>query len=166
MQVKSVMIPNLHPNTLDLVDLFEGPIFEGVDPAQFEFLPCERKRLSMAVPAGHPLAGKRILSMKELKGYSVVTFRPGLQKDTDLAAEFLRANDVMIHQVNYYDPAVMIQCAKEQELVLFVDSWLTVVPVFTIVPMEWDFTCRYGLFFKRSKNPVSDDFRDYVRRLI
>lgn len=165
-QVKSVLIPNLHLSTLEQVDMFEGPTFEKIDPSVFEFVPCEKKRLSMAVPTGHPLAEKHILTMEDLRRRTVVAFQPGLQKDTDRAVEFLRENGVLIHQVNSYDPAVMIQCAKDQELFLFLEAWLPIIPIFNIVPVEWDFSCQNGLFFKRSGNPAGEKFREFVREQV
>ena len=161
-QVKSILMPNLHPGTLEQVDAFEGPSYEKIDPTQFEFLPCEKRRLLMAVPDGHPLAEKRVLLIEEMKGYTVMTFMPGFQKDADMAVDFLRRRGVLIHQVKNYDPAAMIQCAKEQELILFLEAWLPVLPVFTVVPVEWDYCCQYGLFFKCHGNPAIEQFREYA----
>lgn len=121
------------------------------------FLPLGRYRKMAAVRRGHPLAAKKILTLEDLHGYTLMMVKKGDSGVND----FIR-NDLTLHHPEitiedtqqFYDLSVFNRCAETDNVLLTIECWQDVHPGLVTIPVEWDYSIPYGILY--SLNPPQD----------
>lgn len=129
------------------------------------FMPLGYYKKMIAVAKGHPLAKKKILTLEDLHGETLMMVKEGDSSVND----FLRNNLTQQHPeiaiedtAHFYDLSVFNECAETNKLLLTIECWENVHPGLATIPVQWDYVIPYGLLY--SLNPP-DDLLKLVERI-
>lgn len=151
----------------DDVDLFENVYAHAFWDKNWQFFPLGRVPVVCAVSRRHPLAPKKRLRYSDLRDYSLVTV-----KDAAMVGELRALNETLalqkIHtiEVERYDLAVFNVCDLNQYVLQLPACWQDLYPEMVTIPCEWDYTVRYGFFYKDAPSPAVQEFLEFARRML
>lgn len=110
--------------------------------------------LCIAVPKGHRLADKKMLSLQDLHGEHLMMVKSG---DTEFINHFqdmlkMTHPQILIEETDYYyDMDTFNTCEQTGHLLLTLDAWVDIHPSLITIPVEWDCNVAYGILY--SKEP-------------
>lgn len=108
-----------------------------------------------AIPRQHPLAQKELLTLEDLQGETIYLFTKGDADSIDAVWEkFAEYPDIHVEATSFYDMDLFNQAARQNRLILSIQSWSQVHPSFVSRPIDWDLTTPYGLLYAK-KAPES-----------
>lgn len=159
-------------------DLLSGPegLGDRIDCCAGVYDPSLKNRCSVlhlknvpyriAVPSGHPLARKRLLSMEDLRGQTLWLMEPGHFSTTDALREKLETWHPEINIRNFPVSGDNIErfneCIRANGLMVSFDLWTDLHPCAVTLPVSWTAETTYGLIY--SKNP-SREVQEFVAEL-
>lgn len=127
----------------------------------------KREPLCLAVSLNHPLAAKHRLSMKDLRGQTIMLIRPGEFHEVDLLREELvrKEPEIQIEEFSFYNTEVFNQCEQGKRLLMAVDNWKNVHPLMKIIPVDWDYSIPFGLLYASHPSPTIQKCVDTISKL-
>lgn len=128
------------------------------------FIPLGAYKHCVAVPVGHPLAGKKRLRADDLHGETLVMVKRGDSPMNDRLRDALEREHPQVRiedTEHFYDISVFNRCACEGKLLLTLECWKDVHPGLTTLPVEWDCAIPYGLLCAREP---SGEARSFLRK--
>lgn len=128
------------------------------------FIPLGAYKHCVAVPVGHPLAGKKRLRADDLHGETLVMVKRGDSPMNDRLRDALEREHAQVRiedTEHFYDISVFNRCACEGKLLLTLECWKDVHPGLTTLPVEWDCAIPYGLLCAREP---SGEARSFLRK--
>lgn len=126
-------------------------------------------RLCAALPAGHPLAGKKSLHLRDLHGERLMMVKTG---DTELLDDFatmLKAEhpQITIEETDYYyDMDTFNQCGQKEVLLLTLDAWKHVHPGLVTVPLAVKSRIPYGILHARTPSRNVSEFLEIMKTVL
>ena len=114
------------------------------------FLPLGEYRHCIAVPRGHPLAGRKGLTLAELHGETLMMVKQGDSPSVDRVRAAVEAHP-QIHiedTPQFYDMEVFNRSVQTGHLLMSLDCWTEVHPSLVTLPVDWNFTIPYGLLYQ------------------
>ncbi len=130
------------------------------------FIPLGYYRKMIAVPKKHRLASKRMLTIEDLKGETVMMVKRGDSPANDRLRDDLAAIGVNIEDTSqYYDMTVFNKAAESDRLLLNTECWTEVHPGLITIPVEWDYRITYGLLYSQNPSEQVARFAEAVTRL-
>lgn len=122
--------------------------------------------LGIAVPIGHPLSRKEVLTFEDLNGCDLMTISSDANRYYQKLNQAVldRAPEVNLIPVQHFDVSTLNQAGVCQYLVLVGNYLKDAHPMLKVRQVDWDLTLPYGLYY--SKNPSSNvlDFFDSMRK--
>ena len=103
-----------------------------------------------AVPRGHPLAGRKGLTLAELHGETLMMVKQGDSPSVDRVRAAVEAHP-QIHiedTPQFYDMEVFNRSVQTGHLLMSLDCWTEVHPSLVTLPVDWNFTIPYGLLYQ------------------
>lgn len=137
------------------IDCFAGPCDSLAWAKKYNICPLGMARCCVAVPRGHRLAQKELLSWDDLNGETMVLVKPGESPVVDrLRAEITsRHPEINISDVNgFYDIEVFNSCWQNGYIMEVPELWADVHPSLVTKAVAWDYEMPYGIIY--SKNPA------------
>ena len=125
-------------------------------------------RLCVALPSGHPLAGKRSLHLKELHGEHLMMVKTGDTEFLDDFAAMLKAEhpQITIEETDYYyDMDTFNLCGQKEVLLLTLDAWKNVHPGLVTVPLAVKGRIPYGVLYAQNPSRNVSKFMDILKKL-
>ena len=107
-------------------------------------------RFCIAVPRGHPLAGRKGLTLAELHGETLMMVKQGDSPSVDRVRAAVEAHP-QIHiedTPQFYDMEVFNRSVQTGHLLMSLDCWTEVHPSLVTLPVDWNFTIPYGLLYQ------------------
>lgn len=131
------------------------------------FLPLGRYRKMAAVSREHRLAGRELITLKDLHGETLMMVKRGDSGVND----FLR-NDLEMHHPEiqiedtpqFYDMSVFNRCAETGNVLLTLECWQEVHPGLITIPVDWDYSIPYGLLYSFDAAEDALRFVEEVRK--
>lgn len=120
----------------------------------------------IAVSKDHPLADRKILSVSDLYGETLMMVKKGDSEVNDAIREDLQQNHPQIRiedTPQFYDISVFNRCAETQNVLLTLECWREVHPALVTIPVKWDYSIPYGLLFSLSPSEEVLRFLDAVK---
>lgn len=149
-------------------DIFVAPCDSKEWFKRCNFFQLGSYKICCAVPQGHPLSERKIISPAELSGETVMMCRQG---DTPIIDE-IRAYfnekypSIAIKDTPFfYDAAVLNQCNQEGNILLTLDGWEEVHFFFQTVDIDWDYTMPYGIIYPKDPPQNVLLFLDIIKNL-
>ena len=117
-----------------------------------ECLPLGEYDLCIAMPLCHPLAGKEMLELCDLKGEHLIV--PEQEKEGSFTA-FMESQPEIMFEVQdaFYDLDTFNYCEQYNYLMLTSSAWSEVHPALKTVPVNWDLKMSYGLLYAKDAEP-------------
>lgn len=161
----SDILANLETGSIDVVaGIFDDAYLNDHRCAALEIA---RVPLRIAVPSTSGLAERSRLAKDDLAGRTILLIQRGWNGEMDrLRDELAARGDVAIEDFAYYSVDVYNHCAQEDALLVTIDSWRNVHPLLTTMPVDWDYTVRFGLFHAPEPSARIRTFLEAVKRAI
>ena len=137
------------------VDCFAGPCDSLAWAKKYNICPLGMARCCVAVPRGHKLAQKELLSWDDFNGETMVLVKPGESPVVDrLRAEITsRHPEINISDANgFYDIEVFNSCWQNGYIMEVPELWADVHPSLVTKAVAWVYELPYGIIY--SKNPA------------
>lgn len=114
-----------------------------------------------AVSIHHRLAKKKLITLEDLEGESIMLMHRGWSHYVDELRDDLIQNhpEINIADFDFYNVEVFNRCENSNEVLLAIKSWESIHPLIKIIPVDWKYTIPFGLLY--SKEPS-----DKVKRLV
>lgn len=130
-------------------DIQEGIYLSGLYNDKCNFLELFPAKLCIAIPTGHPLFTKDMLSLTDLHGWKIFLGKRGHSGSFDNVRELLEQTncDIEIMDVDFYDINIFATCELNNYLMVTLDVWSDLYPSMKTCPVEWDATVPYGFVY-------------------
>ena len=130
---------------------------------EWEFLEICRVPFGFAVVNDHPLAGKSVLTLDDLRGQTVTSINSGTCDVVGNLLDLLHKNHI---QVSYYsEPGggnALWESAFKRDVLLVPMCWSDILINMTCVPFEKEFLLPYGIFYRSHPHPAVRRFLDFI----
>ncbi len=108
--------------------------------------------VSLACSRKHKLSKRKLLSITDLYGETIIMKNQGTSDRFDAIYEALKQHpQIHIEEVPYYDYAFFNHLVSSDKLAISCECWTNVHPLLATVSVDWEFTIPYGLIY--SKEP-------------
>ena len=108
--------------------------------------------LCVAVPKGHRLAAKKVLSIQDLHGERLIKVKRGETERLDHFQDILQLThpQIIVEEADYYyDLDTFNACEQNGALLLTLDAWAEIHPSLITLPVQWDYTVPYGILYAK-----------------
>ena len=100
-----------------------------------------------AVSVYHRLAQKEKLQITDLYGETFMMIHRGWNENTDCLRSDLIQNhpEIRIEDFDFFSLSVFNQCENSNSLLMCIDNWSNTHPLLKVLPVEWNYTMKFGL---------------------
>ena len=133
------------------------------------FLPFDSFRLTCAVPAAHPLAKKKKLSLSDLSEETLLFPYRGLPLLAHRFSDEMKKNhpDIQVDlQPLFYDLDLFNRCAENGTLLISLECWDELHPGMVNLPVDWDWHMPFGLIWKKDSRKEVLEFAEAFRKAL
>ena len=133
-------------------DLLVGAFDSKRILTQANYLILGDYHLCVAVPKGHRLAAKKVLSIQDLHGERLIKVKRGETERLDHFQDILRLThpQIIVEEADYYyDLDTFNACEQNGALLLTLDAWAEIHPSLITLPVQWDYTVPYGILYAK-----------------
>ena len=111
--------------------------------------------LRIAVPFKHPLKKKERLSYSDLENETIITLNGDLNSHYQNAMQEIteHTSNVNFQPVNFFDFDLFDYAIKNNHLILVGDYLKNVHPSLSLLPIDWNCTIPYGLYYSKTPSP-------------
>ena len=121
--------------------------------------------LCIAVPNDHPLSGKSILELRDLFGYTLYMSNPEKAANSIPVAEYLKPYpQIRIQYDDYTDYTTLSKHSVNKQLTVIEAGWVSMLPMAKAIPVEWDLTVPYGVFYSRHPSQMVHSFIQILKK--
>ena len=133
-------------------DLLVGAFDSKRILTQANYLILGDYHLCVAVPKGHRLAAKKVLSIQDLHGERLIKVKRGETDRLDHFQDILQLThpQIIVEEADYYyDLDTFNACEQNGALLLTLDAWAEIHPSLITLPVQWDYTVPYGILYAK-----------------
>ena len=154
--------PSVLDNLLSYVDCFVSPCDSSEWQKKYNILILGTTPCRIAVPRGHRLAVKKILSWDDLSGEKLMLVKRGVSSVLDEMRDEIMTlhKDIKIVDIPVlYDTSIFNECVKNVCLMETPDIWSGIHPSLITVPMQWKYEMPFGIIYARD---ITQEFRKFI----
>ena len=121
-------------------DLLVGAFDSKRILTQANYLILGDYHLCVAVPKGHRLAAKKVLSIQDLHGERLIKVKRGETERLDHFQDILQLThpQIIVEEADYYyDLDTFNACEQNGALLLTLDAWAEIHPSLITLPVQW-----------------------------
>lgn len=158
------ILNNLGKNIDIVAGLYD---FEFLDYYKCSALELSKTPIRCAVPINHWLAEKQMLTEEDLYGENFMLIRRGWNQYLDMMRDDLWKNHSQINIVDFdrFNLSVFNRCETENNIVMTIDNWVNVHPMFKTIPVNWNYTIPFGILHSPTPSDTVQKFLDAVRQV-
>lgn len=123
------------------------------------------KKLLFSIPITHELHSKRIITMSDLKGKTVLLIRKNWNEYIDELREDLIVNGVTVEEFDMFNINAFNRAAAENVPIITVEGWEDVHPLLRIVPADWRYRIPFGIFYSPEPTKQVRDFIGVLKKI-
>ena len=118
-----------------------------------------------AVSIRHRLAGKESIALDDLAGEDLMLIRRGWNRHVDQMRDDISAHCPHIHitDFDFYNVDAFNQCEHNNAVMMAIDNWLHVHPMFHLLSVQWDYTIPFGLLHSPTPSDAVEHLLQAVR---
>ena len=122
-------------------------------------------RLCIAVPREHPLADKKLLTLKDLYGETLMLVKRGDSAMVDMVRDEIERHPLISTEdtSQFYDMSVFNRCVRTLHVLLTLECWADVHPALVTIPVDWDFSVPYGILYQLHPGNDIQRFLDAIK---
>lgn len=151
------------------IDCFIGPC-EALDwEKQHSICRLGTSRCCIAVPRGHRLSAKKLLTWSDLEGENLVLVKKGESPVVDKLREEIMSRHPQINIIDtpaFYDIEVFNKCWEQGYLLEVPELWSEVHPSFVTIPAEWDYNMGYGIVYAKNPSHTAARFVELIGNFV
>lgn len=123
-------------------------------------LTLKQDRYCCGVLPSHPLAGKSMISFKDLRGQKLMMYRKGITKCDDVLRDYILQNEPEIQLIDLenYDSSLAVKCELEGAVLLFYSMYADNFHNFIPIPTDWEQKINIGLGYHVNSRPIVKKF--------
>ena len=117
--------------------------------------------MCISLPRTHRLAKKKKLTVEDLYGEHLITYRREDSDEANAVITFLEQNHTQIileEQPAYFDMSTFNLCIEKGWLLLSLDIWDDLHPSLVNLPVEWGFQTSYNLLYSKNASAATMEF--------
>ena len=147
-------------------DLLVGAFDSKRILTQANYLILGDYHLCVAVPKGHRLAAKKVLSIQDLHGERLIKVKRGETERLDHFQDILQLThpQIIVEEADYYyDLDTFNACEQNGALLLTLDAWAEIHPSLITLPVQWDYTVPYGILYAKEPSQEVLEFLQILK---
>ena len=158
------ILNNLGKNIDIVAGLYDS---EFLDYYKCSALELSKTPIRCAVPINHRLAEKQALTEEDLYGENFMLIRRGWNKYLDRMRDDLWKIHSQINIIDFdrFNLSVFNRCETENNIVMTIDNWINVHPMFKTLPVNWNHTIPFGILHSPTPSNTVQKFLDAVRQV-
>lgn len=133
-------------------DVFVAPCNSKEWLKRCNFYQLGTYKICCAVPQGHRLSNRKIISLHDLTGETLMMSQRGDSQILDDIRDNLEKEypEIIIKDAPiFYDASVLNRCDQEGNILLTLDSWTDAHPFLQTIPIDWNHTMPYGIIYPK-----------------
>jgi DNA-binding transcriptional LysR family regulator len=159
-QMENIDIAHNISPSIDLLESINSNIGWMRD---WDFFEICKVPFGFAFAKDHPLAGKNIITLEDLRGQTVVSINDGSCDTVISLLELLRRSDIHV-VINYGSGMNMFWESAFQGTVQVVPlCWHDILANMTVIPFAEKFSLPYGIFYRTDPRPTVQKFLDFIK---
>ena len=151
------------------IDLVAGPFDQTLlETRQCEALELSREPIRCALSIYHPLAAKEMLTVEDLHGENFLLIHRGWNHYLDQMRDELGEKHPQIHIVDFDFLSIHIfnQCQNSEDIMMTIDNWKNIHPLLKTLPVDWNYTIPFGLFYSPRPSATVKRFLTAIRTVL
>lgn len=159
-QLENIDLTHRISSSIDLLESINSSVGWMRD---WDFFEICKVPFGFAFAKDHPLAGKEIITLGDLRGRTVVSINDGSCDTVISLLELLRRSGV--HVVFNYGTGMNMfwESAFQGTVQLVPLCWHDILVNMTVIPFAEEFALPYGIFYRSDPRPAVRKFLDYIR---
>ena len=159
-QMVNIIMGQTIPAKTDLIESVNSGIVWMND---WDFLKICDVPFAFAVPMGHPLAAREVITLADLEGARVLSLNRGEGPVISPILNTLRESRVNIAYPETANPAILWESSFHNSIVLVPACWHDILMNMKVIPCRWDHTIPYGIFYRTNPRQDVETFLAFVR---
>ncbi|MBQ4592901.1 MAG: LysR family transcriptional regulator [Clostridia bacterium] len=123
------------------------------------------KRIALAFPLTHPLAGKERITTDDIRGQSVMLVRTSWHDYVDGLRQDLTRNGAHIVDFDFYSLNVFNEAVKQNLPIMVIDGWENIHPLMKIIPIEWQHSIPFGIMYGKEPSRQVASFIKIIQHI-
>ncbi len=148
----------------DSTDLIESINSNVPWMREWEFFEICRVPFCFAVVNDHPLAGKPVITLDDLRKETVLTINDGTCDVVAKMLELLQKNYVQVIYPSNDGSNMLWESAFRRDVLLVPQCWSDILINMTVIPFEYEFSLPYGIFYRSQPHAAVQRFLDFIVR--
>lgn len=125
--------------------------------------------ICVSLPKTHRLANKNKLSVEDLYGEHLITYKRGDSYEANAVIDFIEQNHrqiILEEQPSYFNMDTFNLCIEKGWLLLSIDVWNDFHPSLVNLPVEWDFKTSYNLLYPKNASAATLNFIEKFKQCL
>lgn len=158
------ILNNLGRNIDIVAGLYDSAFLEKYKCSAFEL---SKTPIRCAVPINHPLSEKQELSEEDLYGQNFMLIKLGWNHYLDMMRDDLWKNHPQINIIDFdrFNLNVFNRCETENNIIMTIDNWVNVHPMFKTIPIKWNHTIPFGILHSPNPSSIVQKFLNAVKQI-
>ena len=123
------------------------------------------KRIALAFPLTHPLAGKERITTDDIRGQSVMLVRTSWHDYVDGLRQDLTRNGAHIVDFDFYSLNVFNEAVRQNLPIMVIDGWENIHQLMKIIPIEWQHSIPFGIMYGKEPSGQVSSFIRIVQQI-
>ena len=160
-EIQMLNIDALH-NIPERTDLIES-VNSDIDWQQtWKFFEICKVPFGFAVAENHPLAGRSLLTVQDLKGQTALSLNGGSNETLQELLRFLKSGGVHVSVQSGPEVNPLWASGFSRNVLLVPLCWKDILINAVTIPFEREFMLPYGVFYRPEPNPAAQRFLDFI----
>lgn len=134
-----------------------GYVFED---RSYRFVKLAEDKHCCGVFPNHPLAGKKVLSIRDLRGEKVMLYAHGITRADDKLREYIIRNapDIELVDIHQYNSSLPLKCEVEKFILIYYSMYWRSFPTLITIALDVDFPIDIGLGYRAESSAAVMNF--------
>lgn len=143
-------------------DFLVGACDSNLCISHCNFLQITKCKIMISVSREHRLSSKEKIELEDLYGENLIVVFSPEDSDTNYSIrKYLKINYPKINIIDshFYNWDTFNSCADSGNVLLTIECWKDVHPGLVSIPVNWDYSIPYGIFYSKD---ATDDVKKFI----
>lgn len=160
-EIQMLNIDAMH-NIPEHTDLIETVNSQVDWEKEWDFYEICQVPFGFAMANNHPLAERKLITLDDLKGQTVLTLNTGTSNTIIQILSYLKQTDVNIVCHNGPEVNPLWEAGFRRDILLVPLCWKDILINSVTIPFEKEFLIPYGVFYRPKPHPAVQKFLDFI----
>jgi DNA-binding transcriptional LysR family regulator len=129
----------------------------------WQFLEFFRSPLRCGVVKEHPLAGRRLITLQDLRENGIVYIDRSASGESECLREVLKREQIPFESRPEWTGSLIWECSIQKRILVVPSCWNDILVDLLLIPCELDVPVPYGFFYRDPPSAPLAEFLDFVR---